>query len=101
MKLVKATDVDQTGHAINGGEVVLPPPPGDILRTVFGTEAGQVSNVNDTSDGGFYVVRVDKVTPSAVRPLAEVHDQALAAWQQDQRIQRVTKTAKEIVEAVN
>jgi peptidyl-prolyl cis-trans isomerase D len=101
LKLAKASDVDQTGHAVNGTAAVLPTPPDDILRTAFNTEAGQVSNVSETTDGGFYVVRVDKVTPSAVRPLAEVRDQVLSAWQQDQRIQRVTKTAKEIVDAVN
>src|SRR5262249_50192375 len=73
----------------------------DILRTAFGTEQGQVSNVAEMQDGGFFVVRVDKVTPSAVRPLSEIHDRVLAAWQQQQRIDRVTKTAKEIADAVN
>jgi peptidyl-prolyl cis-trans isomerase D len=101
LTVVKAADVDQNGHALGGGAVALPSPAADILRTAFNTEAGQVSNVSETQEGGFYVVRVDKVTPSVVRPLAEVHDQVLAAWQQDQRIQRVTKTAKEIVDAVN
>lgn len=46
-------------------------------------------------------MRVDKVTPSAVRPLADVHDLAFAAWQQDQRVQRIDKIAKDIVDAVN
>jgi len=101
LKVANAADVDQSGHAVGGGKVTLPSRPADILRAAFNTEAGQVSNVTETQDGGFFVVRVDKVTPSVVRPLAEVHDQALAAWQQDQRVQRVTKTAKEIVDAVN
>ena len=35
-----------------------------MLRTAFNTEAGQVSNVSETRDGGFFVVRVEKVTPS-------------------------------------
>ncbi|MGH7125860.1 MAG: peptidylprolyl isomerase, partial [Stellaceae bacterium] len=98
LEVAKAT-VDQTGHTATGSTVGLPSP--DVLRTAFSTDAGQVSNVGDLPDGGFFVVRVDKVTPSAVRPLSEVRDQALAAWQQQQRIDRVTKTAKEIVDAVN
>jgi peptidyl-prolyl cis-trans isomerase D len=101
LTLVKATDVDQDGHALKGGAVTLASPPADVLRAAFNTETGQVSNVTETQDGGFFVVRVGKVTPSVVRPLGEVHDQALAAWQQDQRVQHVTKTAKEIVDAVN
>ena len=101
LKVVKITDVDQNGHAVNGGAVTLPAPSAEILGAAFNTETGQVSNVIQTEEGGFFVVHVDKVTPSVVRPLAEVHDQALAAWQQEQRVQHVTKTAKEIVDAVN
>lgn len=98
LEVAKPT-VDQTGHTATGSAVGLPSP--DILRTAFSTDAGQVSNVGDLPDGGFFVLRVDNVTPSAVRPLSEVHDQVVAAWQQQQRIDRVTKTAKEIVDAVN
>jgi len=101
MKLVSPADVDKTGHTVNGGAVEIPPPSDEILQTVFGTEQGQMSNVTDTSDGGFYVIRVDKVTPSMVRPLSDVHDRVLSAWQQAQRIDRVGKQAKEILDAVN
>ena len=98
LEVTKPT-VDQTGHTASGSTVGLPSP--EILRTAFDTREGQVSNVAEMQDGGFFVVRVDKVTPSEVRPLAEVHDQVLKAWQQQQRIDRVTKTAKEIVDDVN
>lgn len=101
LKLVKVADIDQTGHTINGGTIVLPPPSGEILTTAFNTEPSQLSDVIETADGGFFVVHVDKLTPSAVRPLAEVHDQALTAWQQDQRVQRVTKEIKDVAAAVN
>ncbi|HXP73699.1 MAG TPA: peptidyl-prolyl cis-trans isomerase [Stellaceae bacterium] len=101
LNVAKPADVDENGHAVNGSAAALPSSSADILHTAFNTEAGQVSNVAETQDGGFYVVRVDKVTPSVVRPLAEVRDQVLAAWQQQQRIDRITKTAKEIVDAVN
>jgi peptidyl-prolyl cis-trans isomerase D len=101
LKLVKVADIDQTGHTINGGTIVLPPPSGEILSAAFNTEPSQLSDVIETADGGFFVVHVDKLSPSAVRPLAEVRDQALAAWQQDQRVQRVTKEIKEVAAAVN
>ena len=101
LKLVKLTDIDQTGHAVNGGTVVLPQPSSDILRSAFSTDAGQLGGVADTSDGGFYVVHVDKVTPAAVRPLSDVRDQAVKAWQQEQRNERLDKEAKEIADAIN
>ena len=98
LEVAKPT-VDQSGHTPSGSTVGLPSP--EILQTAFNTEQGQVSNVAEMQNGGFFVVRVDKVTPASVRPLAEVHDQALKAWQQQQRIDHVTKTAKEIVDEVN
>lgn len=101
LKVAKLTDVDQAGRAAGGAEAAVPQPAAEILRAAFNTEAGQVSNVTETQDGGFFVVRVDKVTPSVVRPLAEVHDQAVTAWRQQQRIERATKLAKDIVDAVN
>ncbi|HYC14011.1 MAG TPA: peptidyl-prolyl cis-trans isomerase [Stellaceae bacterium] len=101
LKLVKVKDIDQTGHTINGGTIVLPPPSGEILSTAFNTEPSQLSDVVDTADGGFFVVHLDNLTPSAVRPLAEVRDQVLAAWQQDQRVQRVMTEIKEVAAAVN
>jgi peptidyl-prolyl cis-trans isomerase D len=101
LKLVKVKEIDQTGHTINGGSIVLPPPSGEILSTAFNTEPGQLSDVIDTADGGFFVLHLDNLTPSTVRPLPEVRDQVLAAWQQDQRVERVTKEVKEIAAAVN
>src|SRR5262249_30238203 len=99
LKIAKPVDVDQNGRTLAGNTVALPSP--DILRTAFNTEQGQVSNVGEMQDGGLFVLRVEKVTPSAVRPLSEVRDRVLAAWQQQQRIDRVTKNAKEMVDAVN
>ena len=100
LKTATATDIDLAGHAVNGATIGLPSPAADILRAAFNTEAGQVSGVTDTSDGGFYIVRVDKVTPAAVRPLAEVRDQAVEAWREERRNQRLESQAKEMVDAV-
>jgi len=101
LKIVKISDIDQTGHAVAGGVIVLPSPASDILASAFATDQGQIGGVTDTTDGGFYVVRVDKVTPAALRPLSSVRDAVRAAWQQEQRIQRADKIAKEILDAVN
>ena len=101
LTLATVTDTDQAGHNVNGAAVSIPQPASDILSTAFSTDQGQVSGVTDTQAGGLYVVRVDKVTPAAVRPLADVRDQVLKAWQQQKRVDAVNKRAKEIVDAVN
>ena len=57
-------------------------------EAVFATAQGQTSRVTDTQDGAIYVARVDKVIPSAVKPLAEVREKAVAAWQAEQKQRR-------------
>ena len=46
------------------------------------------------------MARVEKVIPSAVRPLAEVRDKAIAAWQAEQKEKDVAKQAEALAAAV-
>lgn len=101
LKLVRVTDTDHSGRSLDGKTAAIPAPANELLQTAFSAQAGETSPLQDTSDGGIYVLRVDKITPSAVRPLAEVRDRALTAWQQQQRVDRVGKEAKEILDAIN
>jgi peptidyl-prolyl cis-trans isomerase D len=43
---------------------------------------------------------VSKITPPAVKPFAEVKDQAIEAWQADKRREKVAKMAEELAAAV-
>jgi peptidyl-prolyl cis-trans isomerase D len=45
-------------------------------------------------------LRVDKIVPSEVKPLAEVREKAIAAWQADKRRETVTKEAADLAAAV-
>lgn len=101
LKIVKVANSDKSGHTAGGGTAEIPAPAKEFLDTAFTTSEGETSPVEDTSDGAVYVLRVDKITPSSVQPLADVHDRVLAAWQQEQRIERVGKETKEIADAVN
>lgn len=101
LTLVKVTGTDQAGHSVDGKPVTIPQPASDILATAFSTDQGQTSGVTDTQDGGLYVVHVDQVTPTTVRPLGDVRDQVLKAWLQEKRVEAVAKRAKEILDAVN
>src|SRR5262249_18710224 len=70
------------------------------LKLVFATNEGRMSRVTESPDGAIFFVRVGKVTPSAIKPLAEVKDQAIAAWQGEKRREKVAKTAEELAAAV-
>src|SRR5205085_12475321 len=72
----------------------------EVMKTVFGTDQGQSSRMIDTPEGAIFAVHVDKVTPPQIRPLAEVKEQAIAAWQAEQKRAAVVKEAEALATTV-
>ena len=70
------------------------------MKLAFATNEGQTSRVTETPDGAIFALHVDKVIPSQVKPLDEVKDKAVAAWQADRRREIVAKEAEELAAAV-
>ena len=92
-------EIDQISRQGNGpdGEPVEDiPQSGEFLQTAFETEQGQQSLLKETDAGGYYVLRVDGITPEQVRPFEQVRDQVLSAWRADQRAEEAQKTAEHI-----
>jgi peptidyl-prolyl cis-trans isomerase D len=100
LKTTEVAAADVGGHDPEGKPVALPLPADEVLKLAFATDEGQTSRVTESPDGAIFAVRVSKVTPPAVKPLAEVKDQAVAAWQADKRREAVAKTADELAAAV-
>jgi peptidyl-prolyl cis-trans isomerase D len=73
----------------------LPPWP-EFLETAFSMLADEVSLLEDTDAGAYFVVQVDSVTPPRLKPVDEVRDALAAAWQAEQR----QKLARERAEAL-
>ena len=67
---------------------------------MFATAQGETTRITDTQDGALYAARIEKVTPSAVRPLAEIRDKAIAAWQAEQKQKDAAKQAEALAAAV-
>ena len=99
-KLMQVAAVDENGLDPAGARIALPVAPDEVLKTVFATAQGESTRVTDTQDGALYVARVDQVTPSALRPLAEVRDKAVAAWQAEQKQKEAAKQAEALAAAV-
>ena len=100
LKKTEIAAADVGGHDPEGKPVALPVPATEVLKLVFATNEGQTSRVTEGRDGAIFMVRVGKVTPPTIKPLAEVKDQAVAAWQGDKRREKVAKTAEELAAAV-
>lgn len=82
------------GHAVGIPEDPL------YLETVFGTPEGQESQVLETTDGGFFVIRVDRIIDPRLHTLPEIRDQVIQNWQAEQRRLRIEESAHKIAERV-
>ncbi|HMA49733.1 MAG TPA: SurA N-terminal domain-containing protein, partial [Magnetospirillaceae bacterium] len=69
LKAVKLNSIDERGRDAEGKPVNNPAITPDVLGTIFQTVQGATSDVLPLpNNDGYYVVHVDKVTPSAIRP---------------------------------
>ncbi len=100
LKTTATAAADASSHDLEDKPVALPASSDDVMKLAFATNEGQTSRVTETPDGAIVVLRTNKVIASAIKPLDEVKEKAVAAWQADQRRERVAKQAEELSAAV-
>jgi peptidyl-prolyl cis-trans isomerase D len=93
LKKIVVAAIDDKGLGRDGKGVQLPVAPAEVLKLAFATDEGRTSRITQTFDGAIFVLRVDKISPPSVRPLTEVKDKAVAAWQAEKRRTLVLKEA--------
>lgn len=74
--------VDAEGRDESGKEITNFPKAPEFLEKTLTSPTGENSNVEETRSGAYFVVRVDKVTPPAVRPIKDVRSLAIEMWKQ-------------------
>jgi peptidyl-prolyl cis-trans isomerase D len=92
--------IDEHGLSPDGKEPALPVAPLDVAKLAFATDEGQISRLTETNDNTLYVLRTDKVIPPAIKPLAAVKQEVIAAWQAEQRAAAVAAEAEALARAV-
>jgi peptidyl-prolyl cis-trans isomerase D len=100
LKTTTVEAADLGGHDPQDEPVALPVSASDVLKLAFATNEGQTSRVTETPDGAIFALRTEKVISSQVKPLDEVKDKAVAAWQADRRRETVAKQAEELAAAI-
>jgi peptidyl-prolyl cis-trans isomerase D len=83
LPLVAVPPVDASGAAPNGTSPEAAD--ADVVGTLFETPEGEVSPLQETAEGGFFVVVTERVQPSALRPLEEVRADLEVAWRGAER----------------
>ncbi|WP_417816078.1 SurA N-terminal domain-containing protein [Thalassospira alkalitolerans] len=73
----------------------------EINAKIFELGKGEESLLEETSTGVRYVVRIDDVTPSALRPFEDVRDDVIAAWKEDERSRQMIEKADQLAASIN
>jgi peptidyl-prolyl cis-trans isomerase D len=92
---VSRDGLDASGKPI--GELIGTP---QLLSTAFSTDVDQLSSQLPDGAGGYFIVRVDQVTPASLRPLDQVKDKVLADWQAEARDKAAADQATKIVDRI-
>lgn len=100
LKIHTITGIDRDGNGLDGKPVANLPADPQFIADIFDTDAGSESDLRESKEGGYYVLRVDAVTPSAVRPLALVRSDVSAAWRAKQIGDRLGQLAGDLLKQV-
>jgi peptidyl-prolyl cis-trans isomerase D len=73
----------------------------EINAKIFELENGEESFLEETASGTRYVVRVENVTPSALRPFDEVRNEVVAAWTAEERQRLMKEKAEKLAGNIN
>lgn len=109
-KILMIDAVDGDGNDMNGRPVKSLPKSPAFLERVFSTPVGENTNVEETRDSAFFVLRVDKIIPPALRPLKDVRAKVIEEWKKTnirsatrrkaQKLQAAAKAAASLKRAV-
>jgi peptidyl-prolyl cis-trans isomerase D len=86
--------MDNEGLAPNGKPVKSLPKSPAFLERVFSAAIGENTNVEETRDSAFFVLRVDNIIPPALRPLKDVRAKVIEEWKK-KNIQSATRKKAE------
>jgi len=100
LPLVRIETVDRQGRGPDGTPVADLPDVDGFLETAFTSEQGE-QTLMEESEGAYYVLRVDDVTPPAPRPLESVRPRVEALWVARQKAEATRARAEAIRDAAS
>ena len=101
LPLSRVAAIDGSGLDANGAPVEGLPDARGFLPTTFSSLEGETSLLNETADGSYYVLRVNSITPPALRPLDTIRGEVAAAWREAEQAKIAAGRAEEAAAAIN
>lgn len=90
--------VTEQGQGLDGKPIPGVTP--QMLKTAFTLAAGTDSEIEDAGQGEYYALRVEKVIPKALPPLADVKPQLMRVWMLREMTKRLQAKADELAARV-
>jgi peptidyl-prolyl cis-trans isomerase D len=100
LHMVRYAAIDQSGKDAEGKEIKDIPNKESMLSTAYGLGDGDTSPVQEGEKGAYYVVRLDKLTPSQARPFDEVKMRVTSAWIQKRQHEKAVTEAETIAKSI-
>ncbi len=97
----KVGPIDRSGKTPAGAIVSEFANRSATLRTAFDIDVGLESDLIDTSNEGFAMVRVDNVTESRIKPVAEVRSKIVEAVAAKNRQEKLSQIAAGVADKAN
>ena len=93
LKTRKIANIDARGLGTDGKQI-SGLPKGKFLETASQTEESTESQLTESGTDGYFILRVDKITAPALKPLASIRGDVVNAWKAQQRIKKGEEKAK-------
>jgi peptidyl-prolyl cis-trans isomerase D len=100
LKTVKIAAMDAQGRDTNGKPVADLPKSDQFLDVAFHTEQTTESPLTEVPNNGYFLLRVDGVTPPAPKPLSAIKAEVVATWQAERRQEQARDKALKLAERI-
>ncbi|MPY68477.1 MAG: hypothetical protein GEU92_00155 [Alphaproteobacteria bacterium] len=98
-RLLRIAAIDSNGRDRNGSPVPGIPSDPKFMQQLFSSPVGQLGILEETAQGGFFLIRVEESEPPTLRPLDEVRKEAIEAWKRTQLSDAAKKKAETVAAA--
>ncbi|MFQ3622457.1 MAG: SurA N-terminal domain-containing protein, partial [Acetobacteraceae bacterium] len=100
LRLIEIAAIDATGRGPDGADIDLQGTPAEALAGAFDAGPGARPRLTEGPDGTFYALRLDGITPPALKPFETVEPEVRASWEAAQRRRAMEEEAAALLAAV-
>lgn len=100
LKTVKIAALDAQGRGPNGKPAADLPKSDQFLDVAFHTEQSTESPLTEVPNNGYFLLRVDGVTPPAPKALADIKAEVVATWQAERRQEQARDKAQKLADRI-